>query len=160
MDGVNQYGPATPVVETMLMRANGLVAAEQGALWGAYLLTRGEGPHRLLLMPRDYAWRRLHDGLDAHGLRQEFTLLWKQLITRPEPSRSALDAVCAALLEPFAGAGPFRMCDFDTLMSPWRWALEQCPRSRLALNLMHQHPHEVGPDWWVVVDAVLAPAQW
>ena len=103
MGGVNQYGPATPVVEPMLMRANGLVAAEQGALWEAYLLTRGEGPHRLLLMPRDYAWRRLHDGLDAHGLRQEFTLLWKQLITRPEPSRSALDAVCAALLEPFAG---------------------------------------------------------
>jgi hypothetical protein len=120
MAPVNEYGPATLAVEETLERAGRLTAAEQLALWEAYRLTRGEGPHSLLLMPRDYAWRRFHDGLDTHGLRGAFNVLWGRLQTRwSERSRSDFavqDAVCATLLTPFAGAGPFRVC--DTLMSP------------------------------------------
>ena len=153
-----RYGPATEQVRALLARydADRARACARVAVWSPrhHVQVR----YRDLKLPRDYAWTRFHHGIDAHGVTPAFRLLWKDLVPAnggPDWFDVA-DAACATLLTPYLDAGPFTRADFDTLMAPWRAAMDHCPRSRLYLQVAAHPPFE--QNFWLTVDAALCHA--
>lgn len=162
MQGMKVYGPNTAAVQALLKRAAAATQVELFQLQQAYWLTRGEDEHKHLRMPRDFAWKRHSDGLVVAGQERAFDALWTDMAplwTSFQAGSAIQDAACALLLADRLGEGPFRLADFDVLMSPWRAGVDDDPRSRLALTVLHTYPHEVDDEWWAVIDAALTPAE-
>lgn len=152
-----RYGPATDEVRSLLARYD---ADRQGARTrvAAWAHRRPVGDrYRRQTLPRDYAWTRFHQGLDAHGVTPAFRLLWKDLVHPDglEPIDIA-EAACATLLTPYVDTGPFSRAHFDTLLAPWRAGMDRDPRSRLFIQMAARPPFD--RNLWPLVDAALGPA--
>ncbi|WP_204910631.1 hypothetical protein [Microlunatus spumicola] len=152
------WGPSAALMRRMLERFECLPEHVLQALQRAYAQTRGDGVNRLLMMPRDFAWTLFHDALKAHGLVAEFDAWWhSEMLPRGLGTwlRTGLpDALGAVMLNEFVDAGPFSRPDYDTLLAPWRAAVEGDDRSRVFLRLTPSWPHP-GEELWQTVDAIL-----
>lgn len=157
------YGPATDQVQALFDEYLADVDGVRARIRPWYQ-RRGnlEPEYRMLKQPRDFAWTRFHEGLDAHECRDWFDRLWEELRVFQTgqlfwEDSAAWDAICAPILSPFLDQGPFRTSDFDVLMAPWRAGVECDARSRLFLSVASHPPFD--RDFWPTVDAALSPVE-
>ena len=154
-----RYGPSTIQVQRLLDRAQELTGAERAALEATFAITHGTGPRRALETARDFSWHRLHEALASHGLTAAFHTLWGDLRVDPRAGTWVgvliVDAACATLLTDVCDQAGFSTSDHDCLKAPWCAVLDNCPRSRLFLQLMPTG--RPAGELWPVVDAAISP---